>query len=222
MAKLRWLGWVGAMALASTPACGSSSNAPDGGAGGQDGSLPNDAASSPDASSDAEASDAGSTDAGCVTATVTFELRAAPAAPAYCVGAQGSCAGDWLDIRSADGTTSFDREMGCVTQCNDCQPIECPLICLEPSLLGDAGAHTTWDGTYYPKSTCGSMGTTCLRTACAPAGNYVAKFCGHPGTGDASVLGACSASGTPTCVEAPFTWPPAAGSAPVLGVLGGP
>jgi len=214
MAILRWLGVT---SLAGCMGCtGSVANAPDGSAGAGDGSTEGDAATS----SDAKTGDAGSADAACVTGSATFVLQAAPgSAVGYCLGAPGTCSTEWLAIRPADGgTLSIDAT--CQTQCGDCQPVACPALCALPSSLGDGGARSTWDGTYYATGTCGA-GTACVSPTCAPAGNYVATFCGYAEVPDAASFG-CSGSSTPTCVETPFAWPPPAGSSPVQGVLGTP
>ncbi len=164
------------------------------------------------------ASDAGAADAGCVTGSVSFELQAAPGA-SYCLGAAGTCSGQWLDIVPANGGASLGIDMPCETQCSECQPVACSNLCAVASPLGDGGAQTIWNGTYFASGTCGA-GTSCVSQACAPAGNYIARFCGYAESADASTFG-CAGSSTPTCIEKPFVWPPPAGSPPVQGVLGG-
>ncbi len=216
------LRWLGTMAVVGALGCGgAASNAPDGSAGGQDGSATDDSSYPSDGpgAPDAGAADAGSVDAGCVTGSVSFAILAAPGAPTYCLGAPGACSSEWLDIRPADGGASLGLDMTCETQCSDCQPVACTNLCVAAERLGDGGARTTWDGTYLTSSTCGA-GTACVAEACAPAGNYVARFCGYAESSDASTFG-CTGSSTPTCTETPFPWPPAPGSPPVQGVLGG-
>jgi hypothetical protein len=215
------LRWLGTMAVVGSLGCGSTdSNAPDGSAGGQDGSatddssFPSDGAGAPDA----RVADAGSRDAGCVTGSVSFMIVAGPDAPTYCLGAPGACSSEWLSIRPADGGASLGLEMPCETRCSDCQPVACNNLCIAAERLGDGGARTTWDGTFLTSSTCGS-GTACVAEACAPAGNYVARFCGYAESSDASTFG-CTGSSTPTCTETPFPWPPVPGSPPVQGILG--
>jgi hypothetical protein len=240
MANLRWLG---AMVLVAAAGCSDgASSAPDASAGEQDGSVPGDASHfsdapgasegmAPDAgptdvgdarptdAGTADADDARATDAGCITGSVSFEIQGAPGAPSYCLGAAaGTCASPWLEIRPAGGGASLGLEMPCKPLCSDCQPVGCPANCGAASRLGDAGAETTWNGTYFASGTCGA-GLACASPACAPAGDYIATFCGYAEPADASALG-CMGSSTATCTETPFTWPPPAGSPPVRGVLG--
>lgn len=230
MTSLRWLGVV---ALAGPLGCGdAASNAADGSAGGPEGSTPEDSSPASDGAAIADAgatddgpsdaSHAGVADAGCITGSVSFDLQAAPGASAYCLGAAGTCSAGWLDIRPADGV-SFGTSAGggspCGTLCNDCQPVACTNVCAVAVRLGDAGVTTTWDGTYFVSGTCGA-GITCASQACAPAGNYIASFCGYAASPDAAVF-ECTGSSTPTCIETPFVWPPQPGSPPVRGILGG-
>jgi hypothetical protein len=155
-----------------------------------------------------------------VNGTVTFEIQAAPGAKtAYCLGAPGSCSSNWLGIRPAGGTY-FGIDMPCETNCSACQPIACTNLCAAASRLGDGGAQSGWDGTYFASSTCGA-GTACVNEVCAPAGSYIASFCGYATSADASAFGCTAGSSTPTCTEVPFVWPPPAGSPPVVGVIGG-
>jgi len=209
--------WLGALVVMGSVGCsGSVTSGTDGGAGGGDATTPSDAG----AMSDAKAPDGGSADAACVTGTVTFEILAAPGSTTgYCLGPPNTCSAQWLEILAAGSDASLAFEMPCVTTCAQCQPIACTDQCAVPSPLGDAGARTTWDGTYYASGTCGA-GMACVDPACAPPGSYVARFCGYAETPDASPFG-CTGAATPTCKDTPFTWPPAAGGAPVQGVLGG-
>ena len=230
MADFRWLV---AMALVGSLGCSADdSSVPDGGASGQDSSRPDDAAPSPDApailegstpdvgSAEAGPAEAGpSSDGGCVTASVNFDLRPGVGAPPYCLGAPGSCSSDWFGVRPAHGT-SLGLEANCRTQCSDCQPVACSNLCAAAVRLGDGGAQTSWEGTYFAPSTCG-VATSCLNQACAPPGNYIATFCGYAANADASTFD-CVGSSTPTCTDIPFVWPPAPGSPFVQGFLGGP
>jgi hypothetical protein len=232
MAHLRLIGGV---ALAGLLGCsgGSFSTAPDGSTGGpddggvrQDGPDTLDASEPPDSgpadagSHDAPPTDAGPTDAGCVKGTVNFEIQAAPGSTTtYCLGAPGSCSSTWLGIRPASGT-DLGLGMTCEADCRNCQPIACSNLCAAAARLGDGGAQTSWDGNYFASSTCGA-GTACLNEVCAPAGNYVASFCGFATSADAAAFACIGSSQTPTCTEVPFTWPPPAGSPPIVGVIGG-
>jgi hypothetical protein len=220
MATVRWLG---GLALAGCVGCigNSFSTAPDASTGGPDGPVSGDAPSDTPELPDSKAGDAGVTDAGCVMGTVSFDIETPPGTTTpYCLGAPGTCSSTWLDIRPVGGT-SLGIEMPCETTCAACQPIACANLCAAASRLGDGGAQTSWDGTYFASGTCGTT-TACVRQACAPAGEYVAKFCGYATTADAGVLGCVGSSSTPTCTELPFTWPPQAGSGPVVGIIGAP
>jgi hypothetical protein len=215
--------WLGAVVLLGSVGCSSSSapGAPDGSAGGGDGSTQGDAGSPADA---VAAGETGTADAGCVTGLVTFEVQTAPGSPTrYCLGAPDSCSANWLTIRPAsapaDGGAALNLGSGCETQCGNCQPVACANLCAVPTALGDGGAQQTWDGTYSASGTCGA-GMACISPACAPPGNYVATFCGYAASPDASAF-ECAGSSAPTCMDKPFAWPPAAGSAPVQGFLGG-
>jgi len=217
--------WLGVMALLGSFGCGGNtgSTAGDGGGRGQDGSGSGDAPSSSDGAGagDSGGADTGATDAGCVTGMVSFEIQAAAGATmGYCLGAPGACSSNWLSIRPADGGAELGIDMPCETMCNAaCQPIACTDQCAVPSRLGDGGAQTTWDGTEFFSSTCGA-GIPCVNQACAPAGSYVASFCVYAAAADSGAFD-CMGSSTPTCTDVPFAWPPAAGSGPVLGVIGG-
>jgi hypothetical protein len=152
---------------------------------------------------------------------VSFQLHAAAGdGTTYCLGGPGSCSGgDWLSILSADGGASFSQVMGCMPDCNDCQPVACSKLCIATPALGDAGAHTTWDGTYLEDTTCGAS-IACTNGKCARAGSYIARMCGFPET-DASFAAECLGTAMPTCVDVPFVWPPPSGTSTVEATLGG-
>jgi hypothetical protein len=164
----------------------------------------------------------GSGSGGCLTGTVDFDLHLSSAATTrYCLGPSGGCAGNlWLSIVPADGGTELSQVMGCVPTCSSCQPVACSNLCVVTTALGDAGAHTTWDGTYLEHTTCGAS-VACTDDKCAPAGDYVARMCGYPESADASLGADCLGSATPTCVDVPFTWPPTSGTARVEATIGG-
>ncbi len=182
---------------------------------------------SPDASGDdgghlPDASD-GATDAGaCVTATVTFELRAA-SGKSFCVGGNAlACATDWLSVRAASGGSSLTIDRPCLTTCGSCQPMACPAIaCAAPAPLAPAGVSRAWDGTHYAAGTCGA-GVSCVDAACASPGTYIATMCGYARLTPEAGLGACTGATTATCVDVAFDWQPAGGQATVTGTLGAP
>jgi hypothetical protein len=204
IARMRIPRWLGATALAASLGCSSTGNRSDGGA-------------------DAGLGDASSVEAACVTGPVadvaTFVLTAAPGNSGYCLGAPGTCSGQWLFIRAADGG-ALPIDAICQPQCGSCEPVACSKDCAVPSPLGDDGAMVSWNGTYYPSGTCGA-GTACFDQACAPPGDYVATFCAYAEAPDSSAF-ECTGASAPTCVETPFVWPPPAGSSPVQGVLAAP
>jgi hypothetical protein len=106
-----------------------------------------------------------------VVCMAAFRWLGAAAAPGnttgYCLGAPSNCSAEWLVIRPADGGT-LSIDTSCQTQCGDCQPVACSAICPAPSPLGDGGAQSTWDGTYYASATCGA-GMACVSQTCCPA-----------------------------------------------------
>jgi hypothetical protein len=178
-------------------------------------------APSSDAAADASDGSRGSDGApACLTGTVSFSFHAAAgSATSYCLGQPAACTGEWLYILAADGAESLSLVYGCVPDCSQCLPPSCPDICVTPSPLGAAGAHTSWDGTFVEHLTCGAS-IACTRPACAPAGHYIAHMCGYatPPGATPTCQGAAS---TPTCTDVPFTWPPPSGASSVEGVIGG-
>jgi hypothetical protein len=151
---------------------------------------------------------------------MTFVLDNDPTSTtSFCLGGTGTCSAQWLDIRSGTGS-SLAIDMPCETTCAACQPVACDNLCAVPSPLGDAGVQTTWDGTFFTSGTCGA-GVACVSGSCAAAGVYTARACGYAESPDAGALVGCQGSSTPTCVEAPFQWPPPAGTPPLHLVLGG-
>jgi len=98
----------------------------------------------------------------------------------------------------------------CPTLCSDqCVVPPCPLI---PCGVVDGAAVTgfqmVWDGAFYQASTCGG-GLGCIQPRFAAAGRYVANMCATPGTVTLKDTGAraCTPSGPPECIEAPFVFP---------------
>jgi hypothetical protein len=165
----------------------------------------------------ADTSDAGPA---CLTGKVSFTFRAAPGSPqTYCQGAPGSCAGTWLSILAADGS-ELSLVYGCVPDCSHCQPVSCPLICAVPTPFDSAGEHMSWDGTFVEHLTCGAS-IACTHSACAPAGNYVARMCVYAELPAASSgpPTTCEGTSNPTCVDVPCVWPPPSGASSVEGVI---
>lgn len=160
----------------------------------------------------------------CLTGTVNVALHLAPGTTTgYCLGQGGGCGGDdWLSIVTAQGA-ALGLIRGCVADCANCQPVACTKVCAVPGVLGDAGATSSWDGTYQQPSTCGSSSLACSATECAPAGQYVAHMCVYAESPDAAFSYGCTnrTPTTPTCVDVPFTWPPDGGTTTLVGVVGG-
>jgi hypothetical protein len=234
------LRWPGTALLAGLIACGGgAASAPDGSVPAPDGAAADDAFPSIDAAEEAEArggdsgatdatdfmtnadapSDARSLDAACATGSVQLVVRTAPgSSTGFCVDHSFPVFSPaWYAIDPADGGLPLLTGDPCpgVSVCGECS-------CNGgggKAFLGDAGEHDTWDGTYYVSGT-GSCGRCapcglCATPACAPPGDYVARFCGYATAPDASTCGS-----TPTCTEAHFAWPPQDGGATVLGLLG--
>lgn len=155
--------------------------------------------------------------AACPAGSIQFVMQVAPGGTSYCTGSTG-CAPGWLSIRPQGGTP-FLLNGGCTTTCAACEPVACPLICAAPTRIPPSGVTDTWNGTMFDASTCGA-GVSCVNQECAPAGTYVARMCGNAERTLEASVGACVGDATATCVEVPFTWPPAGGSATVTGVLG--
>jgi hypothetical protein len=170
--------------------------------------------------------DTGASSPTCPTGAVTFELNLAPgvAGSTFCLGAPRSCTDfDWLSILTADGGSGISLVRGCVPDCSDCMAAPCPIVCAPITALGDAGARSSWNGAYWQHSTCGPSALSCTNDECAPAGEYIARFCGYPQAPDAGASPTqCLPSATPTCVDVPFVWPPPSGAASVSAVIGGP
>jgi hypothetical protein len=207
-----------------------------------DGSSANDSGATPDAGAQADgrndvsagddATDEGTSDAApvdggadapdatCVPGTITFEMQEAPGnTKSYCVGGRAlSCATDWLSIRHGTSGASVSIDQGCVADCNSCQPVACPALCALPSRLPTAGVKRDFDGTYFAPGTCGA-GLTCQTRSCAAPGRYVATMCAYEDVGGGEAGGCTSTAPTPTCVEVAFEWPPAGGSAVIVGTL---
>ncbi|MGH7440014.1 MAG: hypothetical protein ACRENE_30355 [Polyangiaceae bacterium] len=220
------LGLLALLLPASLLACSSSSSnssSDDSGTGGSSGGGGSGGGTEGGSTSSGGGGSSGGSGGGtCLTGTVDFALHLSPAATTtYCLGPSGGCSGGaWLTILPADGGTELSQIMGCVPTCSSCQPVACSNLCIATPALGDGGVHTTWDGTYLEHTTCGAS-LACTNDECAPAGSYVARMCGYPEAADASVGFPCTSSTTPTCIDMPFTWPPATGTVTVEATIGG-
>jgi hypothetical protein len=147
----------------------------------------------------------------CTAGTVTFHLSAADGKNAsYCTGRD--CTAQWVDVQTREGQP-MPIEFGCSTNCEGCQPIGCPLICIAPKRLPANGETLTWDGTYWPSATCGRQ-QVCREKRCAAPGRYVARMCAAASTSDAGMF--CTVSGAPRCVDVEFDYPSAV---PVEGAI---
>jgi hypothetical protein len=155
-----------------------------------------------------------------VTGSVTFRIQTAPNSQRrFCYYFSDPGTPSWVSVRPAEdaGTLATQDPCPAVSACAAC-------FCnggFGYDALGDAGAMTAWDGTYYVNGTgaCGRCGMCgqCFTEACALPGSYVATFCAYAQPSDA---GGCGDTATTVCTETSFAWPPAAGAGPVLGVIG--
>jgi hypothetical protein len=168
-----------------------------------------------DATADAGATsppaDAGAADASCTAddAGILFTFTIASNS-AYC--GPSSCS-DWISIRAAGGA-SLALDAPCEASCSECQPVGCPGGC---GMLIDpltSPLTRSWNGSFYEPGTCGT-GLTCVSPACALGGQYVATMCVAP-PNDA---GTCDPSGTGSCVDVPFEWPPSSAGQVVKGAI---
>jgi hypothetical protein len=154
-------------------------------------------------------------EAGCSSATVRFRFVSRVGA-AYCIGAPGTCAGEWLSVRTADNEELL-LDHPCLADCVPCEPVACPALCAAPTRLAPTGETRTWDGTFYEQRTC-RAGTACVAGRCAPVARYVARMCAYR---DLSVdaRAACARAPTPTCEDVAFDWPPRVGASDVTGEI---
>ncbi len=141
-------------------------------------------------------------------------LGGGPAAgSSFCVGKPQSCSRAWFQILDATGN-SPSTELSCsVAACSSCQSLGCILLCATSTPLPDEGMSTTWAGIQWVDGGACGDGVACRAPVCAPAGDYVARFCGHAlesGAGGApSNPDYCenNAAPEPTCVDVPFSYP---------------
>jgi hypothetical protein len=230
---MRWALYLAAGSL--LVACGSHthesvSGSPNGGASGAGGMQ-----GGSGAAGIADAGDAGSQPVRCEGGSITFKLTVAPdstteysVAPgnAYC----GSWGNYWLTIRPAGSVSSrpHDHDLPplsvttftCFHTCDStCRPYDCEGPCFPAQTIGTDGVTDFFDGRYTVFSFCSGGG--CYSVACAPPGDYIATLCGYPGTGAGpNIVGHFSA--TPTCVEAPFAWPPQVSGQVIERTIGNP
>ncbi len=140
----------------------------------------------------------------------------------FCVGAPNSCSSEWLSILDASGVP-VSIGLGCgVAPCATCESLGCPALCAISTPLAAEGVETAWDGLQWVAGTCGTS-VECKSPICAPAGDYVARFCGYALDAQGGAGGATNefdvcmdATLEPTCVDVPFTYP---SSDPIVGVL---
>ena len=139
----------------------------------------------------------------CADGSVTFQIIGR-APPGYCVGT--GCNTSWVSVKTADGQPLGAFFQGCVTTCDVCSPIVCPLACIAPHTLDPNGETQTWNGTYYKQGTCGA-GLSCVSPQCIlPGTHLVATMCASPRINPDSGL-FCQGSDTPRCVDVPFVFP---------------
>ena len=150
-------------------------------------------------------------------------LGGGPAASSeFCVGKPQSCSRAWFQILDSTGN-GVSTELPCsVTSCSSCQVGGCILICATSTPLLGEGMSTTWNGIQWVDAgPCGDN-VECRAPVCAPAGDYVARFCGHAlesgASGAPAQFDECenNAASEPTCVDVPFSYP---STNPVIGVL---
>jgi hypothetical protein len=157
----------------------------------------------------------------CAAASITFVMDVAPASSTrYCAGGPSACTGEWLSLTGPTGNAVL-LDSGCMTDCGMCQPVACTTVCAVSTAVPAGGVKRVWLGIDYDPSTCGPASTMCIRLSCAPTGQYVAHMCGYAEVPSSSAAPACTdLATTPTCVDAPFEWPPAAAGTVVKGTIG--
>jgi hypothetical protein len=153
----------------------------------------------------------------CPTGAVAFVLQQ-PSTDAshWCVGS--GCSLEWLTIVDPAGV-EHRLDWPCVPDCETCAPVACPLSCAVPQPFPGAGLLRAWDGRYFESGTCGA-GSLCASKTCASAGRYVAKMCVHRDRSSGAGKTFCDADMASTCTQVAFDWPPAAGTATVIGQTG--
>jgi hypothetical protein len=128
---------------------------------------------------------------------------------------------DWVTVLDEGGAKVAATNMCGVPDCATCQANPCIGACGYPRSLDPQGAQSLWNGVQaLDAGTCGA-GLACASLRCAPAGHYVAHFCGHAldpaDAGECAPADGCPcAAFNPTCVDVPFDYP---ANATVQGVL---
>jgi hypothetical protein len=139
-----------------------------------------------------------------------------------------SCAGDgcdgapWVSVVGPDGEANGHvTPSRCSGPCSECAVWSCPgFACLSAKTVPVTGATWSWDGVFYPLSTCtpaGSSSESCYQTLCAVPGHYVATMCATAALDG----GECPETGDPTvrtCVDVSFDYPT---SEEVVGTIAG-
>ena len=170
-------------------------------------------------SGNAGGSNTGGTGGGTSPGKVTIEFTVAGGS--FCMTSQ--CGeGPSVDIEGS----ALDRTCTAFS-CQTCQPTyvgpgcgasQCPAAAEGIAVVGGG---LSWDGTYYPSSTCTLNQTqvSCVEPAFAKPGKYTAEFCATPGTlsGPDGGPRKCVASGPLKCSTIDFDFP---SSATVKGTLG--
>jgi hypothetical protein len=127
----------------------------------------------------------------------------------YCDGGPSACNIEWFSIYDSRGAVVATHIPCGTAPCSTCEAPACPAICSVPSLLSESGREATWNGVRQVVGTCGP-GARCLAPECAPAGEYVARFCAYAlqgAGGEPSDLDCGLAVSQPTCVDVPFSYP---------------
>ena len=209
---------------AGTGSGGSSSGGVTASGGASSGGASSGGASSGGASTGGVTSGSGG-NGGASCAPVSFHMNRGGPPPGtdFCSGPPNCADGDQFGV--LDGSSNaLTIGLSCgMTDCSTCLSTPCPPgSCHFSSPISAAGMDFTWDGTAYARVTgCGNGGiaVACYSAHCAPPGHYVARMCAYelpPSSDDGTQVCELHASSTPTCVDVPFDYPPAA---PVVGVL---
>jgi hypothetical protein len=136
----------------------------------------------------------------------------------WCSGGTGTSPETWIRVREADTGEDVPLLNALIGEssnycppalCSDCgsagDPSSiCSALCMERTIDAN-GARYEFDGEYLVADSC-SDGRACSNIECAPAGDYIATLCASSGTPSANA--STTFSSTPTCFDAPFTWPP--------------
>ena len=148
-------------------------------------------------------------DQGVSPGTVTFRLRL-PSARSYCDLVNGcfgepehvsiaTTAGSWLPL--SVGLCEIDCSGSCVVH-------PCDLLCPIGTAVALTQVEKTWDGSFYPSSTCGNS-TPCTDMRYVAPGRYRARLCATPGVVSTAQAGnqTCTPTTPQECVETMFDIP---------------